>query len=105
MYICVCGYLDCTFVVSHADTGAAVPADVHGGVGAVLDVLVLRHAVHLPIYTNIVRRTCDRQKRSLHSHSFHRILTKCIDCKVNLQTFSWTPESLFERSFLVPSDT
>lgn len=38
-------------------------------------------------------------------HSFHRILTKCIDCKVNLQTFSWTPESLFERSFLVPSDT
>lgn len=59
---CMCGYLDCAFVVSHADTGAAVPADVHGGVGAVLDVLVLRHAIHLPIHTHIVRRTCDRQK-------------------------------------------
>lgn len=66
IYIYVCGYLDCTFVVSHADTGAAVPADMHGGVGAVLDVLVLRHAVHLSFHTHIIRRTCDGQKQSLH---------------------------------------
>lgn len=30
-------YLDCLLVVTHADAGVAVPAHMHGGVGAVLD--------------------------------------------------------------------
>lgn len=60
MYMCLCGYFDCAFVVFYVDIGVAVLVDVYGGVGAVLDVFILRYVIYFFVYIYIVRRICDR---------------------------------------------
>ena len=53
-------YLDGGVVVAHADAGVAVPADVHGGVGAVLDLTIGRQRRPTVVVRVVqaLRRTC-----------------------------------------------